>query len=84
MSNNYVDVLMKIHANVAQPSSTLPIAACLDHPNGDHTCNCDCHDPLDSGFTVHIRPCCEICEKCGVRIRTEAVKQHFESCQVGG
>ena len=73
MNTNYVGVLLAIHGSSGpQPSW---------HHLGNDTCNCRCHDPNESESVAHATSCCEVCNKCGRRIRVECVDEHMQTCQ---
>jgi hypothetical protein len=48
---------------------------CADRPSSvpEDVCHCACH--VDPGL-VHIIPCCELCDRCGLRIQRHALNRH--------
>ncbi len=48
---------------------------------GDDKCNCLCHQLDDNGSTSHVVPCCQTCDRCGMRIRSECYDAHMLSCK---
>lgn len=42
-------------------------------------CRCRCHRFPD-GVYEHVEPCCATCQFCGMRIRKDYYRLHYEEC----
>ena len=73
MSAELLSVLLKRHGAVVPESDWVH--------QGNDTCNCECHNPESDELVAHMVPCCETCDRCGMRIRSECYKAHLLSCQ---
>lgn len=63
------------------PGELKPVGYVVDirFEGNPDACDCSCHR---SGFDTHVKPCCHVCEHCGVQIKAHVLNTHQTRCAV--